>query len=327
MTKMKNKGLIFVKITKVDDEERTVEGYATTDSVDIEGDIIDLDATREAVEEYRRWGNVRYMHQAHAVGVVKEMEVDDRGLYVKVKVVDDDCWVKVKEGVLKGFSIGFRILECIWDGIKEVWRITKYLLIEISLVDRPANPDCVYDVIKRADDGDFPTEAADKDVKTAVAGLLTKALAFLGFNNNSAKTPTQEAEEMTEEEIRKLVTEEVGKAVAGLDAKLDEIKAALPAGDTADPEPAESKNPEPEPATPAPAETTPADAKGKELEGKVLELKTEPGIGEKLDDIQERLKGLEAGKSHAAAGQDDPPEEKKEKWGGVMENVVPPASG
>jgi len=314
MTKKKNKGLIFIEITKIDEEQRIVGGYATTDSLDIEGDIIDLDATREAVEEYRQWGNVRYMHQAHAVGVVKEMEVDDKGLYVEVKVVDDDCWVKVREGVLKGFSIGFRILECIWDGIKDAWRITKYLLIEISLVDRPANPDCIYDVIKRADDGDFPPEAAGKDVKTAVAGLLTKALAFLGFNNNSAKTPTQEANDMNEEETRKLVTEEVGKAkteiVAELGGKLDEIKAALPAK-----EPEEPADPEPEPAEePTGAEPEPKPEPAPE------EPAEEPNLDEKVADIEKRLKGVEAGASRAAPGQDDPPE-KNEKWSGVLDNV------
>ncbi|MGD8720021.1 MAG: HK97 family phage prohead protease [Candidatus Zixiibacteriota bacterium] len=325
MTTRKNKGLIFVEITKVNEDERTVEGYATTDSVDLEGDIVDLDATREAVEEYRKWGNVRYMHQAHAVGVVKDMEVDNKGLYVKVKVVDDECWVKVKEGVLKGFSIGFRIIECVWDGLKEVWRITKYLLIEVSLVDRPANPDCVYDVIKRADDGAIPPGDPGADIKTTVAGLLAKALAFLGINDNPAKTPTQEAEEMTEEEIRKLVTEEVGKAVAGFGEKLDEIKAALPA--PADPDPDESKAPDPEPAAPADpekapeaTESAPPKAEGEKAAGKFDELKTEPGIGEKLDDIQKRVKELEAGRSRAATGQDPSPE-KGEKWAGVMENV------
>jgi HK97 family phage prohead protease len=430
---MKNKGLIFVEITKIDEEQRIVGGYATTDSVDLEGEIIDLDATREAVEEYRQWGNVRYMHQPHAVGVVKEMEVDDKGLYVKVKVVDDECWVKVKEGVLKAFSIGFRILDCIWDAIKEAWRITKYRLIEISLVDRPANPDCAYSVVKRADvpedaevavkfpkapedepwDGDasnykleeyaracafvkgvadphrgeFPGDLTKGDCKlphhkpngtlvwrgvsSAMAALLgarggvkgmseaerkrayshlkkhykefdkevpefkaliflMRALEFLGLGEVnellarlSAGASTEEDSEMTEEQIRKLVTEEVGKAkadiVAELGGKLDEIKSALPESEPeSDPE---SEPPaEPEPATPEGAESEGAESEPEGAEAPP-ETPAEPSVDEKLDDIRNRLKSLEAGSSRAATGQDPSPGEKKEKWSGVLDNV------
>ncbi|MGH6990793.1 MAG: DUF6582 domain-containing protein, partial [Stellaceae bacterium] len=93
---------------------------------------------------YMAWANVREMHQASAVGVAKEANVDDKGLYIGAKIVDDDAWKKVVEEVYKGFSIGGDVTRR--DGAT----ITGLDLIEISLVDRPANPDCRIDVVKAA---------------------------------------------------------------------------------------------------------------------------------------------------------------------------------
>ena len=142
----------LVGLSVVEDEERRiVEGYATTESVNVYGWFTDLNATRRAIEEFQRWANVRYMHQPDAVGVVEDMSVDDKGLYVRVKVVDDVVWKKVKEGVLKAFSLGLTVLDRVWDDIKGAWRITKYQIFEVSLVDNPANQDCAYTLVTRAD--------------------------------------------------------------------------------------------------------------------------------------------------------------------------------
>ena len=157
----------FAEITKVyvEGEKRFVEGYASTGAVDADDEIVDPEATREAGAEWAKWGNVRYMHLPHAVGVVEDMRFDDKGLFVKAEIVDDDIWEKVKKGVLKGFSIGFSKAEKVWDKVKEAWRIVKYQLVEISLVDNPANPECSFTIVKRAEDADHAAEAAQKEAE------------------------------------------------------------------------------------------------------------------------------------------------------------------
>ena len=132
----------FAPITKVDDEQRMVYGYASTDSKDSQGEIVKSDAIEAALPDYMRFANIREMHTMSAVGVAKSAEVNEGGLYIGAKVVDDAAWIKVKEGVYKGFSIGGKALEKA-NGI-----ISKLRLTEISLVDRPANPECVIDTWK-----------------------------------------------------------------------------------------------------------------------------------------------------------------------------------
>ena len=138
---------IYLPIAKVDTERREVWGYASTEARDDQGEIIKRDALVAALGDYMKFANIREMHQLSAVGVAKEAAVDDRGLYVGAKIVDDHAWQKVVEGVYKGYSIGGRITQRDPSDSKT---ITGLVLNEISLVDRPANPEAVFDYWKAA---------------------------------------------------------------------------------------------------------------------------------------------------------------------------------
>lgn len=143
----------FVPFQKVDEEQRMVWGRATDETPDIEADVIDYGATKAAVAEWAQWRNIREMHQPSAVGVAAEITLDDaaKALDLGVKVVDDEAWRKVKEGVYKGFSIGGRVLDAVMSKLdgQDIRRITRYALTEISLVDRPANPAARFSMLKR----------------------------------------------------------------------------------------------------------------------------------------------------------------------------------
>lgn len=133
---------VYVPFTKSDDVERMVYGYCTSESLDSQGEIILHDAIVKAWDAYMEYANIREMHQASAVGVTKEYSHDDKGTFIGVKVVDDNAWKKVSEGVYKGFSIGGRVTK------KKGNIIEGIILSEISLVDRPANPDAKFAVSK-----------------------------------------------------------------------------------------------------------------------------------------------------------------------------------
>lgn len=49
--------------------------------------------------EHLEFANIREMHQLSAVGTAKEASVDDKGLYLAAKIVDDTAWGKVTSGV------------------------------------------------------------------------------------------------------------------------------------------------------------------------------------------------------------------------------------
>jgi phage head maturation protease len=136
---------IFVPFAKIDAEQRMVWGYASTEARDDQGEIVKRDALSAALPEYMKFGNIREMHQLSAVGTAKEAAVDDKGLYLGSKIVDPLAWEKVKEGVYKGYSIGGRVTQRDPADYKTITGLT---LNEISLVDRPANPEAILDVWK-----------------------------------------------------------------------------------------------------------------------------------------------------------------------------------
>lgn len=150
-------------IAKVDAEQRMVWGYASTEALDEQGEIVRREALEAALGDYMRFANIREMHQPSAVGIAKEATIDDRGLYLAAKIVDDEAWGKVVQGVYKGFSIGGRITA---RDPADRNIITGLALTEISVVDRPANPEAVFDCWKASgedamrDGRAFPFDAA-----------------------------------------------------------------------------------------------------------------------------------------------------------------------
>src|SRR5689334_18890543 len=96
-------------ITKIDDEQRMVWGYASTEAEDGQGEVVKREALAAALEDYMRFANIREMHRNSAVGVAEAAELDDKGLYIGARIVDDDAWKKVAAGVYKGFSIGGKV--------------------------------------------------------------------------------------------------------------------------------------------------------------------------------------------------------------------------
>jgi HK97 family phage prohead protease len=132
-------------IAKIDAEQRMVWGYASTEALDEQGEIVKREALDAALADYMRFANIREMHQPSAIGVAKEATIDDKGLYLAAKIVDDEAWEKVIQGVYKGFSIGGRVTA---RDPTDRNIITGLTLTEISVVDRPANPEAVFDCWK-----------------------------------------------------------------------------------------------------------------------------------------------------------------------------------
>lgn len=156
----------YGSFAKVDREQRTVAGYASTEAIDEAGETILKSGIEEALADYMKFANVREMHENSAVGIAQEAFVDEKGLYLVAKVVDRDAWEKVKEGVYKGFSIGGKVMKRN-DTDRRV--IEKLRLCEISLVDRPCNPEAVFDFWKAADIGDNMSDIEDSAAVEEVA--------------------------------------------------------------------------------------------------------------------------------------------------------------
>jgi hypothetical protein len=144
---------LSMPFSKVDQERRIVSGFATLDNIDKQADIVTTEASIKAFKKFR--GNIREMHQPVSVGKMvnfkeeKYFDSDTKKFYSGVFVSAyiskgaQNTWEKVLDGTLSGFSIGGKMNK--WDDgydetIDKSIRIIKdYDLVELSLVDNPAN--------------------------------------------------------------------------------------------------------------------------------------------------------------------------------------------
>ncbi|AIW02552.1 capsid maturation protease [Streptomyces phage Evy] len=144
---------LTMPIAKYDVEKRQVSGFATLDNFDSHGDIVLAEASQKAFARFR--GNIREMHQPIAVGKLVDFREEEfydsstqkffRGIFATAYVSKgaQDTWEKVLDGTLSGFSIGGSIVDSDTEWNKDaqtnVRFIKDYELIELSLVDNPAN--------------------------------------------------------------------------------------------------------------------------------------------------------------------------------------------
>ena len=159
---------LSMPLSKVDVEKRTVHGFATLDNLDKQDDIVTREASIDAFTRFK--GNIREQHDPQkAVGKVvdfKSVPYYDQdtnkqyeGVFVSAYVSKgaEDTWQKVLDGTLTGFSIGGTIddTENAYDeDLDKVVRIVhKYDLLELSLVDNPANQLANVVSIEKTDDG------------------------------------------------------------------------------------------------------------------------------------------------------------------------------
>ena len=144
---------LSMPLTKIDKTRRIVSGFASLDNIDKQDDIVTSEASMDAFAKFR--GNIREMHQPSAVGKMVSFKEDKyfdtdtkkfyKGVFVSAYISKgaNDAWEKVLDGTYTGFSIGGRMNK--WDDAydekadKTIRVIKEYDLIELSLVDSPAN--------------------------------------------------------------------------------------------------------------------------------------------------------------------------------------------
>jgi hypothetical protein len=179
----------FSKITKNDDGTLEVEGIASSEAVDSDGEIIKADAMKAAIPGYMKFGAVREMHASIAAGTALSIDVDDAGMtHLKAHIVDPVSVKKVETKVLKGFSIGGKVTGR--DTVNKS-TIVGLDLVEISLVDRPANPDAIITCFKAegfepagaetgktsTESGNSATEVVDPATKAGKTGVIDPEVA------------------------------------------------------------------------------------------------------------------------------------------------------
>jgi hypothetical protein len=134
-----------------------VYGRATDGSLDSDEQIIDPDFAAKAVQEWLADGaNIRVQHnpQRDPAGVGIQADTDDAGAtWVKGRIVEPIAQKLVNAGALRAYSVGIARPVIKRDSVARGGRITDGKVVEISLVDRPANKNCGIQLVKAAADG------------------------------------------------------------------------------------------------------------------------------------------------------------------------------
>jgi Double zinc ribbon len=144
------------KVEETADGNVLVWGKATDGSVDSDEQIVDPAFAAKAIDEFFTSGpNIRVQHQPQRdpAGVGISYERDGNAHWVKSKIIEPVAKQLVLGGALRAYSVGIARPTIVRDGVARGGRITDGMIVEISLVDRPANKNCGIQLVKAAKDG------------------------------------------------------------------------------------------------------------------------------------------------------------------------------
>jgi HK97 family phage prohead protease len=130
---------------KYDAEAREFSGYASVfGGIDSYGDTIEPGAYKATLANRERPVQMRWNHYGPVIGKWVEMKEDDVGLYVRGELtpghsVAEDAYALLKHGSVDGLSIGYRIPKGGAEMQDEVRVLKAIDLVEISIVESPAD--------------------------------------------------------------------------------------------------------------------------------------------------------------------------------------------
>jgi hypothetical protein len=153
---MSRHAVSFLEIKTLDEEQRTLEGWASRPQLDRMGDIVE---SRGAQFRLPLPLLLDHVHSS-TVGEVFDANVTDAGIRFKARIAKigepgaikdlcDSAWQAAKAGLRKAVSIGFRPLES--EPIATGTRFKKWEWYELSMVSVPALASATIDQVRAYD--------------------------------------------------------------------------------------------------------------------------------------------------------------------------------
>jgi len=151
----------FFRLTKIDPFSGLCSGVCAAEEVDRDKECLDYNGSKAYFVSWsnsvykdskgRSYGNIRFQHDdKRPVGVlVAPLSFDDaaKTISVQAKIVEPEARELLASGTMTGFSIGGEYVA----KTPMANGVTKYIARpnEISIVDRPCMPSCVFSVVKK----------------------------------------------------------------------------------------------------------------------------------------------------------------------------------
>ena len=144
-------------VKTVDEDQRLIEGVASTPEVDRVGDVVVPEGATFKLPMPLLW-----QHRADSpIGHVVAATVTKSGIKIRAQIAKDiglpdidRAWTLIKAGLVRGLSIGFKALEMEPLDAKDPWggqRFTKWEWMELSAVTIAANGSATISSIKQLD--------------------------------------------------------------------------------------------------------------------------------------------------------------------------------
>lgn len=185
------------------DQDGFFEGYASVFGVVDQGmDVVERGAFTKSLGSGRKVKMLWQHDQAQPIGVWDEIREDERGLFVKGRVLKEvqkgrEAQALMKAGAMDSMSIGYRTIEAMDEADGRVRKLTEIDLFEISLVTFPMLPDAIVTDIKSIQtERDFERFLRD-------AGYSRKQAAALTLHGYKALTDQRDAVVDSEEDRAK----------------------------------------------------------------------------------------------------------------------------
>lgn len=213
----------LLEIKSTDDDQRVIEGLATSPSTDRMGDIVEPRGGVFKLPLPFLW---QHGSKAPAIGHVVKATVRDDGIHVRVQIEKDDqpgplkdhldmAWRAIKKGLVRGMSIGFRPLEDP-EPIKGTFglRFKRWEMLELSAVTIPANAEASITSIKH-----YASSPVSSGSKSPVAsGTVTLSGASHGGTMFAARIRELKSEKATKEAQMQAVAQKAATEGRTMDA-------------------------------------------------------------------------------------------------------------
>ena len=155
MQKIFNLTSTFKSVDPNEDGSVNIKGYASTNDTDRAGDVINKEAWEKGgLENFTNNPIILFNHDYNKpIGRATSLETDEKGLKITANLSKSagDVTNLVKEGILRAFSVGFRVKDADYMESGDGYLIKDAELFEVSVVSVPANQAATFSVAKSFD--------------------------------------------------------------------------------------------------------------------------------------------------------------------------------
>ena len=155
MQKIFNLTSTFKSVEPNEDGSVNIKGYASTNDTDRAGDVINKEAWEKGgLENFTNNPIILFNHDYNKpIGRATSLETDEKGLKITANLSKSagDVTNLVKEGILRAFSVGFRVKDADYMESGDGYLIKDAELFEVSVVSVPANQAATFSVAKSFD--------------------------------------------------------------------------------------------------------------------------------------------------------------------------------